>query len=73
MNAGVDNMRVLLRAKDPVKMTEYKLGMVPIDLADVLHRCVDTYAILALALPINRLPLKTFHPLTCLSGPSTTP
>lgn len=33
-------MRVLIRAKDPVKMTEYKLGMVPIDLADVLHRWV---------------------------------
>jgi hypothetical protein len=31
-------MRVMIRAKDPVKMTEIPLGMVPIDLADVLHR-----------------------------------
>ena len=34
-------MRVLIRAKDPVKMTDVKLGMVPIDLADVLHRYVS--------------------------------
>jgi len=40
VNAGVDNMRVLIRSKDPIKMTDIKLGMVPIDLADVLHRQV---------------------------------
>lgn len=72
MNAGVDNMRVLLRAKDPVKMTEYKLGMVPIDLADVLHRCVGTYTILALPLPIKPT-LENLPPLACLPGPSTNP
>ena len=36
VNAGVDNMRIALRGKDPFNPDGIKLGMVPIDLADVL-------------------------------------